>query len=210
MMLITNSLTFQILKRFLNEWTLGALTSPDIQRENPHFNMAEANMVLVQKCIQMSQKLNHSIKRHTDSLRARKLPLHNYFYVSLRLDGIIRVQYYFCFQDQIFVSQKVLEMIKLIISQVKQFVQNHKIDYLLLSSYHSLLDSSTQHLNVNLSHIRSGLGFPLLDQVRPLESCSVRLFGLTSITDIYLLFQQSIFIELHFGIQTDFHQRSYR
>lgn len=93
MTLITNSLTFQILKRFfffikkiLNEWTLGALTSPDIQRENPHFNMAEANMVLVEMCIQMSQKLNHSIKRHTDSLRARKLPLHNYFYVSLRLD----------------------------------------------------------------------------------------------------------------------------
>lgn len=69
MELITNSLEFQIWKRFWNERTLGALTSLDIQRENPHFNMVEANMVLVQMGIQMSQRLNHTIKRHTDSLR---------------------------------------------------------------------------------------------------------------------------------------------
>ena len=78
----SKTLKFQPRSIFMTR-TLGALTSLGIETENLPFSMAEA--VTIDISIQLPQSLKFD-KNHRDPLRARKLPLHGYFYSSLKFD----------------------------------------------------------------------------------------------------------------------------
>lgn len=73
--------------------------------------MAEANKVTVDICIQMSQSLGHNIS-HAHPLRARKLPLYNYFYSSLKFDWGLYMYRIILIPKIRFINQRFLEIIK--------------------------------------------------------------------------------------------------